>query len=53
MPETDRQISFGKKLGSKHPIVGNGGRTGNNDTSTGGDDDVIGERHGINPPGSF
>lgn len=46
LPWTGRQISFGKKLGSKKPIVGN-------DTSTGGDDDIIGERHGINPPGSF
>lgn len=46
MPKAGRQISFGNRLESKKPIVGNDGRTGNNDVSTGGWDDGTDVRDG-------
>lgn len=53
LPWAGRQINFGKKLGSKKPIVGNDGRTGDIDSGTGDYDDGTGVRHGKTPPGSF
>lgn len=53
LPWAGRQISFGKKLGSKKPIVGNDGRIGDIDGGTGDYDDGTGGRHGHIPPGNF
>lgn len=52
MSKAGRQISFGRSLGPKKPIVGNDGRTGNIDASTGGDDGT-GVRRGKTPPRSL
>ncbi len=53
LPWTGRQISFGKKLGSKKPIVGIDDSTGARNDGIGGRDDDTGVRDGITPPRSF